>query len=135
LLHSSSHDELEKILASLVEDAVKRADYAGAAHDVTAIAAIRATREATVTQKGEKLACIAGIPQDGENIAGKIFDGKKEAAIFPGDLPHNPADAFDGSLTGELKFVRFRPPNLKDGVFPHVRLDRAIEYLIGDRFQ
>jgi predicted YcjX-like family ATPase len=100
---------------------------------VAAIASIRATREATVKQKGETLDCIAGIPQKGESLGKTTFDGETEAAIFPGDLPENPHAATDGSLEGQLKFLRFRPPAPKDGRFPHIRLDRAAEFLIGDR--
>ena len=137
LLHHTSHDKLENILSVLVADAAQRADFTGASHDVAALAAIRATREATVTQKGEQLACIVGVPQSGEEIAGTSFDGEKEAAIFPGDLPEDAKAALDGSLEGQLKFIRFRPPILpilKEKTFPHVRLDRTIEFLIGDRF-
>ncbi len=135
LLHHTSHNELEAILRTLVEDASTRAEFVGAKTDVSAIAAIRATREASVKQNGEELFCIAGIPQAGEVLGDTEFDGTKEAAIFPGDLPKDPAQALDGSLEGQLKFLRFRPPLLKDATFPHIRLDRAIEFLIGDRFQ
>jgi uncharacterized protein len=135
MLHQTSHDELENILDVLVTDASKRADLQGTVHDVAAIAAIRATREATVKQNGEELHCITGIPEAEEEIGGSMFDGKKEAAIFPGDLPKNPQSALDGSLRDELKFVRFLPPAQKDGTFPHIRLDRALEFLIGDKFQ
>jgi uncharacterized protein len=135
LLHHTSHDKLENILRVLVDDAAKRAEFAGAAYDVSAISAIRATREATVTQKGEVLACIAGFPQKGESIAKKQFDGKTEAAVFTGDLPGDPQSALNGELEGALKFVRFRPPVLKDATFAHIRLDRALEFLIGDKFQ
>lgn len=134
LLHHTSHNRLENILRVLVEDATHRADFTGATHDVAALAAIRATREATITRKGEDLACIVGTPQAGEEIGGLNFDGTGEAAIFPGDLPEDATAALDGSLEGQLKFVRFRPPLVKDTTFPHVRLDRAIEFLIGDRF-
>ena len=34
----------------------------------------------------------------------------------------------------KLKFLRFRPPLLQGETFPHIRLDRALEFLIGDRF-
>ncbi len=134
LLHHTSHNRLENILGALVEDATQRAEFTGAAHDAAALAAIRATREATVTRKGENLACIVGTPQAGEDVGGTSFDGTTEAAIFPGDLPEDARAALDGSLAGQLKFVRFRPPHINDTTFPHVRLDRAIEFLIGDRF-
>ena len=134
LLHHTSHGKLENILKLIVEEAMTRAEYAGAEIDVAALAAIRATREASVKQKGETLECIAGIPLAGETLGASNFDGETEAAIFPGDLPAEAHSALDGSLAGSLKFIRFRPPLMKDGAFPHIRLDRAMEFLLGDRF-
>ena len=134
LLHQTSHDRLENILRLIIEDASAQAEFSGARIDVAALAAIRATREAKVKQKNEELPCIAGVPQNGETIGGTAFDGKSEAAIFPGDLPADSRDALDGKLQGKLKFLRFRPPPLKDATFPHIRLDRTLEFLIGDRF-
>jgi uncharacterized protein len=135
LLHHSGHDKLEVILRTLIEQAANRADTTGAAFDIAAVAAVRATREATLTQKGEELPCIVGIPQAGEVIGNLTFDGEKEAAVFPGDLPDDPQAALDGRLEGKLKFIKFRPPMLKDGTFPHIRLDKAVEFLLGDRLQ
>lgn len=134
LLHHASHDRLEAILRVLVDEAVRKAEFSGASHDVAALSAIRATREATVTRGKEQLPCITGIPQAGQEIGTTSFDGETEAAIFPGDLPTEPGEALDGALEGQLKFVRFRPPLLKDVTFPHIRLDRAVEFLVGDRF-
>ena len=141
LLHHSGHDRLQDILGLIIAKAAKKASVAGTGLDVTALAAIRATREAAVNSNGEELACIAGIPEKGETIAKQTFNGKDEAAIFPGDLPRDPADAVDGSLAGQLHFVNFRPPELAPAkpllpapVFPHIRLDRALEFLLGDQF-
>ena len=134
LLHHTSHDRLEDILKLIVQDAMARAEYSGADIEVAALAAIRATREASVKQKGETLECIVGTPLAGETVGGTDFDGSTEAAIFPGDLPRDAEKAIDGSLEGALKFVRFRPPLQKDGMWPHIRLDRTLEFLLGDRF-
>ena len=133
LLHQSSHARLEAILRLIVEDAAKRAEFSGALLDVAAIAAIRSTREAVVIKNGQTLDCIAGIPVPGETIGATVFDGETEAAIFPGDLPEDPAKALDGSMEGRLKFVRVRPPLPKQNKFPHIRMDRALEFLLGDR--
>jgi uncharacterized protein len=135
LLNHADHDKLENILRVLVSDASSRADDTGTIHDVAALAAIRATREATVKSKGEELGCIAGTPENGEVIGTTHFDGSKEAAIFPGDLPEDPQAAMDGRLAGKIHFTRFRPPLRVDDSFPHIRLDRAIEFLLGDRLQ
>jgi predicted YcjX-like family ATPase len=135
LLHHTSHDRLENILKVIVADAMAKAEYSGAEIEVAALAAIRATREASVRQKGETLECIVGTPLAGEEVGGTRFDGTAEAAIFPGDLPKDAEKALEGTLEGTLKFVRFRPPQPKDGAWPHIRLDRAMEFLLGDRFR
>jgi predicted YcjX-like family ATPase len=110
---------------------------------VMALAAIRATREAearTGMLSAERLPCIVGVPLPGERVGRKVFDGKAEAAVFPGDLPEDPARLLDGTAEGGemVHFPRFRPPrlNLAAGaseVPPHIRLDRAIEFLVGDK--
>ena len=84
-------------------------------------------------QAKEELPCIVGVPEKGETIGDDIFDGQSEAAVFPGDLPDDPALALAGGLEGMLKFIRFRPPELQGASFPHIRLDRTLEFLIGDR--
>lgn len=143
-LNHRSHDRLEAILAQLTLRASQRVEAAGAGVEVMALAALRATREVEVKSNGETLPCIAGIPLPGEVVDGKTFDGKREAVIFPGDLPADPAEALDRSRPSDpatrATFVRFRPPRLKpagaDGEVPpapHIRLDRAMEFLIGDR--
>ena len=133
-LHHTDHDQLENILRTLIENTSQSAEALGARHDVAALASIRSTREARVTQKGTEIPCIVGTPIAGEQIGKTVFDGQREAAVFPGDLPKEASAALDGQAEGKLHFVRFRPPSNSDGPFPHIRLDRAIEFLLGDRF-
>ena len=133
-LHHTDHDQLENILRTLIETTTHSAEASGARHDVAALASIRSTREAKVTQKGQEIPCIVGTPIAGEQIGKIVFDGEKDAAIFPGDLPKQASAALDGQAEGKLHFVRFRPPANIGESFPHIRLDRAIEFLLGDRF-
>ncbi|MGE3244924.1 MAG: YcjX family protein [Beijerinckiaceae bacterium] len=144
-LHHTSHDRLEEILRLLVGRAIARAENLGAQVDVLAMAAVRATREVTVKDRGETLDAISGFPEAGETVHGETFDGNSEAAIFPGELPADPKAVFQGEgiatpdSEAPYRFVRFRPPlpgPMQDGHFaplPHIRLDRALEYLLGDR--
>jgi predicted YcjX-like family ATPase len=141
-LHQTSHDKLEQILARMTAKAAERAKFAGALVDVVALAAVRATREALVTQGSERLPSIVGAPIAGETIGGESFDGEMETAIFPGDLPDEPdallAAERGVSPAGDHRFVRFRPPRLQkldsgELVLPHIRLDRAMQFLLGDR--
>jgi predicted YcjX-like family ATPase len=144
-LNHTSHDRLEAILRTIVARAIARADDAGAEIDVIALAGIRATREARIGKDSRALDAVAGIPAAGEVIDGQTFDGKTEAAIFPGDLPADPKAAlrgeglYAGPAEADYRFVRFRPPLPEltvDGTpkpLPHIRLDRALQFLLGDR--
>src|ERR1700694_662482 len=72
-LHHQSHDRLEAVLRRAVAKATDRAEYAGAAIDVVALAAVRATREATVARGRDKLPSILGTPAPGEVANGATF--------------------------------------------------------------
>lgn len=145
-LHHESHDRLQAIVRRLADRAIARASFTGTAVDVVAMAAVRATREGTVKQGRETLPVIIGTPLAGERIGDETFDGKTETAIFPGDLPEDINALFKQIETETpqrndeppVRFVRFRPPKLErtaEGItlsLPHIRLDRALQFLIGD---
>ena len=143
-LHHSNHDRLERFLARMTERAVERAKFSGASVDVVALAAVRATHEAMVARGRDKLAAITGTPLAGERLGSDSFDGETEIAAFPGDLPDDPAVLFK-NFTGltkadetDYRFLRFRPPRTEPGptgapTLPHIRLDRALQFLLGDR--
>jgi predicted YcjX-like family ATPase len=103
-------------------------------------------------QRGrDKLPSILGTPACGEMAGSEAFDGNTEVATFPGDLPADPEQLFKGesafrglsSATAEktdFRFLRFRPPLLEreganEPALPHIRLDRALQFLIGDKLQ
>lgn len=144
-LHHESHDRLDALTRRLVDRAIQRIGMAGAGIDVMALASVRATREATVKRDGHELPVIVGTPMEGETIAGERFDGSKKTAIFPGDLPADPERLFERIEAGDdvrlpdVNVVRFRPPQLEEtggGIklsVPHIRLDRAMQFLFGDR--
>ena len=140
-IHQSSHDRLEAVLNRLVANAARRAKFAGAETRSLAIAALRATREGTIEEGGETLDVIVGTPEDGEVLDGTTYDGKTEIALFPGDLPENPDSLLEDGNRVHLNFLRFNPPaKLKKNaegaaVLPHIRLDGALEFLLGDRLR
>jgi predicted YcjX-like family ATPase len=141
-LHHSAHDRLEAVLGHLTRRAIERAGFSGAAVDVIALAAVRATREGHVRDLADSLPSIIGTAAPGELSAAD----DKEIAVFPGDLPADlsqllgETSAATQPRKGDYRFVRFRPPLLEhagDGgpALPHIRLDRALQFLIGDRLR
>ena len=146
-VHHSDHERLTGLLQLLTERASSRAQYSGASVKVMTMAAVRATEEAMASEGGHDLPTLIGTPLEGEHLGDKIFDGHEQAAIFPGDLPADPTLALQHGRTQaldgrefDMRFIRFRPPSAAGGnsnvrqVFPHIRMDHALEFLIGDRF-
>ncbi|MDO5643747.1 MAG: YcjX family protein [Paracoccus sp. (in: a-proteobacteria)] len=131
-LNHAQHSRLANIALSLLRDARDRADFAGARTEAMAIAALRTTTETVIEQQGQSLPAVRGTLMDG-----------RQAAFYPGELPPDPAQllvpAREGRrewLNGDYAAMAFRPaPDTArpgDGP-PHIRLDRAAEFLIGDR--
>ncbi len=131
-LHHKQHPALTAIVQAMLADAKSRADYAGAGTDAMSIAALRATVEENRTHEGRKLDLVRGTLENG-----------KQAALYAGELPEDPAAILGPARAGEPKWLNadysvmsFAPPKLTlrpgEGP-PHIRLDKAVEFLIGDR--
>ena len=132
-LHHSQHPALTAITQALLRDAKDRADFAGARTAAMSIAALRTTVEVTVPHQGGTL----------DVVRGQLLTTGKQAAFYPGALPADPArllsparEGADSWLEADYKIMDFAPAPLTlrpgDGP-PHIRLDKAIQFLIGDR--
>lgn len=132
-LHHTQHARLTAIMQALTRDARDRAQFAGAQTSAMAIASLRATVEETRQHDGTELDCVRGT----------LLDSGKQAAFYPGELPDDPAHLLGPARSGAKKWLdqdyqimRFAPAKLtlKPGEGPpHIRLDRAAQFLIGDR--
>ena len=139
-VHHHSHDRLQGIMRHILARAAGQAEGAGAKVEALAMAAVRATHEMRIRQGRADLPAIAGVPEAGEVVGGEVFDGLSEAAIFPGELPEHPERVFDHSVRRwDMRVPRFRPPLVladaggRIAPPPHIRLDRALDFLIGDK--
>jgi uncharacterized protein len=132
-LHHSQHARLSAITDALVADARQRANFQGARTGALALASLRATVEQTVTRDGRPI----------DVVRGRLIDTGEEAALFPGRLPEDPAAVLSPARRGAAgwedaayRVTRFAPPRLAlapgEGL-PHIRLDRALEFLLGDK--
>jgi predicted YcjX-like family ATPase len=132
-LHHSQHAALTAITEAMLREAKDRADFAGALTAAMSLSGFRATVEETVTRDGRDLDCVRGRLTDGRTVA-----------LFPGRLPDDPARLLSPARQGaekwldaEFGLMSFEPPlrmarRPGEGP-PHIRLDRALEFLIGDR--
>ena len=133
-LHHSQHPRLTALVEALLRQSRDRADFAGARTAAMSIAALRTTVEETRAQNGDSFDCVRG----------RLLDGGRQAAFYPGELPEDPmrllapyrtTGATDW-LDGDYRIMRFAPAALAlrpgEGL-PHIRLDRAAEFLFGDK--
>lgn len=131
-IHHSQHDRLTALLDALLRDASTRAAFSGAKTSAMAIASLRATTETETTRDGVTIGLVRG----------QLMPDGREAAVHPGDLPSNPADALAVARSGALDWPDggyrappFAAPRLTarpgEGP-PHIRLDRAAQFLMGD---
>ncbi|MDO5530043.1 MAG: YcjX family protein, partial [Paracoccus sp. (in: a-proteobacteria)] len=131
-LHHVQHPRLTNILTALLREARDRADFSGARTEAMSIAALRATTEDMIREGGVELPAVRGT----------LLDGRR-AAFYAGELPSDPAallhparEQRESWLDGDYAIMNFAPAantaRPGDGP-PHIRLDRAAEFLIGDR--
>lgn len=135
-VHHDQHPRMTAILKALMRESVERSQFRGARVEALALASLRATVEQEIARDGRLLPCVRG----------RLLDTGREAALFPGDLPTDPqrvlAEAVEGAardahwLRGDLSVMAFAPPPSSgrpgDGP-PNIRLDQALEFLIGDK--
>lgn len=130
-LHHSQHERLTALIEAMLREARDRARFSGAQTGALALAALRATVEETRSHSGRAV----------ETVRGRLMDGRQVAA-HAGDLPEDPARLLSPAREGALHWpaadyavMPFAPPVLHGAGrgLPHIRLDAAAEFLIGDR--
>ena len=132
-LHHLQHPALTAITQAMLAEAKARADFAGAETAALSLASLRCTVEEMLDHNGTQLPAVRG----------RLLSSGKQALMYPGELPSDPArilaPARDGAarwLDADYALMAFGPARSDQtpGMGPpHIRLDRAAEFLIGDR--
>ncbi len=142
-LHHSNHGRLKSYLEGVIQEALARAEHARADTQAMTIAALRVTREDIAKGKdGKKLYCVRGrIELDKHDNS---HQGIHNQGFTPGHLPdlnrllavaRKGAMQWPQSMSLNFKKFKFLPDsNLfdKGPAPPHLYLDQALEFLIGD---
>jgi uncharacterized protein len=115
---------LVKLLDSLLHEARQQLQFVGVVTESTAIAAIRATKNASAELNGERVQVVQGRNIQGESVT-----------LFPGDVPsHCPSDRFWQEQG--FDFPQFSPPSFHNKhVLEHIRMDQIIEFILADKLQ
>lgn len=117
------HPNMVSLLQQLVHDAWQNAAFEGIEMECISLASIKATEVGTVEHQGEKLSALRGkLENSGESIL-----------MYPGDVPARlPSDEFWAN--NQFSFHQFQPfPMVLDRPLPHIRMDKALQYLLADK--
>ena len=115
------HGHVVQLLEALLAEPLKDLRFANVPVKALSLAAIRATEAREVMHNGKRSPALRGTTLEGEDVL-----------VYPGDVPprlptHNfwHQQGFD--------FPSFRPMEAPSEALAHIRMDAAIDWLIGDK--
>lgn len=117
-------EHLEALMSQMIAAPALSAGRRNTRSAVTAIASIRCTEDGTDEIAGRKVDVVVGLPQGGD----------RRIHFFPGVVPVTPPPSgFWGDRFTEIPL--FQPPRVQHpgppGI-PHINLDKALDFLLGD---
>ncbi|WP_446469182.1 YcjX family protein [Xenorhabdus stockiae] len=120
---ADQHVNLVSLLQQLVQEAWQNAAFEGISMDCVGLASVQATESGIVMHEGEQIPAIKG---------NRLSDDKL-LTFFPGEVPQRlPSNDF-WQKQG-FNFESFRPRQVSiDAPLPHIRMDSAMEFLLGDK--
>ncbi|MGL5222275.1 MAG: YcjX family protein, partial [Plesiomonas shigelloides] len=112
-------------LQQLVQEAWQSAAFEGIAMDCISLASVQATEVGQVQHQGRTMSALRGH---------RLSDGAP-LLVYPGDVPARlPSAAFWQQQ--HFDFESFRPRvSAPDEPLPHIRMDAAMEFLLGDKLR
>ncbi len=117
------HGNLTSLLEALLAEPLQDLRYADVPVKALSLAAIRATETHAVEHQKQRTPALRGTTLEGE-----------EVLVFPGEVPSQLPEAEFWARQG-FDFRAFRPAPREGGALPHIRLDAALDWLIGDKLR
>ncbi|AKE51583.1 YcjX family GTP-binding protein [Kangiella geojedonensis] len=124
LVPPDQHSAMESFMQKMVAQAKNNVGYEGVEVETMAISAVATSEPVATEHEGVKLLCVKGIEEKtGESVI-----------HYPGRVPDKGLSRQEWKEL-KLDFTPFAIPELsKDEALPHIRMDKVIEFLIGDKF-
>lgn len=121
------HGNLVSLLKSLVFEAAQNRRYEAIEIDNMAIASVKATQNGSAQHQGNKVPVLRGK---------NLLSGEM-STLFPGAVPKTLPDENFWEQAQGFNFVPFVPAQALDSnaALPHLRMDRVLEFLLGDKLK
>ncbi len=120
----NQHHNLDRFMQLVIDAAQRELTFEGIETQCLALSSVRSTELALAKVDGQQLSCLRGFDKH----------SNEEIALFPGEIPTELPTVSDWS-SDRFQFVDFAPKRLPQQTLlseHHIRLDQALEFLIGD---
>ncbi len=117
------HENLLGLVSQLIANGQREVAFSGIESHCIALAAVKGTQAGKVEYQGKPHAALTGrLLETGETIS-----------LYPGEVPADLPQTVFWQEQG-FDFVNFAPPVVATNLpLPHIRMDLAIEHLLGDK--
>ena len=116
------HTNLVSLLRQMVQPAWQSTAYEHIEMNCMSLASIQATRSGFINVSGAQSPALQGVTLSGEDLT-----------VFPGEVPLKLPSSGYWQERG-FEFTGFRPASSDpDSPIGHIRIDKALEYLLGDK--
>jgi predicted YcjX-like family ATPase len=117
---------LRLLLRSMMADDAGRLPMGTVESEFAALSAVKCTANRRVLYQGQQITVLEGV----------IKEHGAVEQLFPGEIPEHLPTAEDWA-SERFRFYDFQPPSLerdrRRGI-PHIHLDKALQFLVGDLF-
>jgi hypothetical protein len=117
---------LRLLLRAMMADDAGRLPIAGVEADFAALSAVKCTANRRVLYQGQQITVLEGVIKGHGDVE----------QLFPGEIPEHLPTTEDWA-SERFRFYDFQPPSLerdRGRGIPHIHLDKALQFLIGDLF-
>lgn len=124
---ANQHHNLERLLNQVISKPANEAVFQGVEVKTMALSSVTCTQTVVREHEGRRLSFVQGVPNG----------RKKEILLFPGEIPETLPKVDDWDEK-RFNFMEFRPPQLADpesAALPHIRMDQALQFLLGDKLR
>jgi predicted YcjX-like family ATPase len=119
----NQHPALKQLLELMIQPASLAPRFQGITIDVMSLASLRCTEVVRTEHHGQVLSCVRG----------HLKNEDRDTVLFPGEIPPELPEPEDW-ISGRFRFREFAPQRLRPSAAgQHIRLDQALQFLIGDK--
>ncbi|MBV34473.1 MAG: hypothetical protein CMP47_03310 [Rickettsiales bacterium] len=124
LVPPDQHASLESFMQKTVAQVKNDIGYEGVDVETMAIASVATSEPVTTEHDGKQLHCVKGLD----------VESRESVIHYPGKVPSKTLSREEWRKL-EIDFSPFAVPFLSpDEPLPHIRMDKALQFLIGDKF-